>query len=366
MKVAFRLTVILCILAIVFTIMPGSMSGDAIVAYQKSATGYTVAEQLTSVRDVSRLTPNDPAAKNVAKAFASTDIVDHIYELVYAEDIWAEGVLADSHIYEGNAYGDPRSSGAHGGDDLHLTDPGVSHGPLQWTRAIFSGNVIASYYDISWGRTVVIESDILPGLYVRYAHLGPGDCTTTPDYAGKDPYKDKIKYQNGEPMAYWTYGSGMSTISQYEKDNGFVGSNSQNQVTPRNGCTWAGGSVQVKAGDHVNVGDRVGITGTTGNSTGYHSHIEMYLDYDPDTQSLRPYSGTIPFYTYRCSPQSVLDNKGFANTTWYAYCKSGNTKYIGEALSSADIAALRQFTGDGDYSADSATNERGDPDEQAP
>lgn len=333
---------------VVFTFIPTSHSAKSVVEGFQAANSsylnvsYQSAYMISPYMIQGTLDENSEASKTVTTAFTSTDITEYIYELCTYDDPYVPGVFAHSYINPGNEYGKYRWN-YHGGDDLLLADPGGSHGDLRWTLAMFSGIVRESYYHASWGRTVVVESDAVPGLYVRYAHLGPGDCTTTPGSPGRGGAQNTLKYPNGEPIANYIYGSGMQTVSQYERDEGFYGHGDRSS-------TWAGGLVQVKVGDHVNVGDRIGIMGTTGNSTGYHSHIEMYLDIDTATGELRPFSGTVPFSCYRCSPQAVLDARSFANVTWLFYVNA-NTK-PGNPIDYASIVQLQEFEKHNDPATD--------------
>lgn len=254
------------------------------------------------------LEPDDETSKEVSEAFSDPSMLAaNLYEFTEVSDPYGAAVSTCGPKPPNSRFGEYRSGygGYHGGVDL---SPINAHsGYCVWTLALFSGTVRESYYHNSWGRCIVIESDQVPGLYIRYAHLGPGNASS---YGGSQPsWMVSLKYENGEAIT----GMGQSP-TQYEKDNGYLGYNTTSS-------TWAGGSVLWKVGDHVNAGDRVGIFGTTGSSTGLHSHLEILLDVDATTMKVRGFeqTGKVPFVCYRTDAYSVIENGGFGACSWVLY-----------------------------------------------
>ena len=329
MKVAFRLTVILCILAIVFTVMPGSMSGDAIVAYQKNATGYTVAEQLTSVRDVGTLTSNNSdIVKELDKVFGTTveGLSPYLYDIVPVSDLYGDAIRQSNPIQDNSQFGKyrPQYGGYHSGTDFKSD---VGSNEAAWHLAFFSGTVKYCKYHPSYGRCVLIESDAVPGLSILYAHMGPGNAYTS---GGSQPgWQASMTYQNGEQITSYS-----QAPTEYEKSEGLIAKGKVSEVI------WAGGSILVKEGDHVEAGQRIGLYGTTGNSSGTHSHIELNLNIAQGGHTLSPLGDVIepPWYTYKASATPIfMEGKTLSQLEWKWY--RGKKTAPGTALTQADVDA---------------------------
>lgn len=316
MKIAFRLTVILCILAIVFTVMPGSMSADSIITFQKTATGYTVAEQVTSARDVSTLnSSNNETIANLDRNLGGA--IRTLYEICPGTDYNVQGALAIPDTCN-SMFAKNRNiaSGVHGGTDL-----GCNKGSTNavWTVALFDGEVVYADYSSSYGWHVIQTVDGVPGFYVLYAHLG----------RGRGAYKSKgVWHLSGDPPT-------------------FQGPASEWTADPKNSLRKVGpSSLQVQAGDTIKAGTRLGFYGTTGSSSGLHSHIEFRMYFDADMQPAVQ-TGHPGDNCYRADANDYIRlGMQLSELEWvYYYWGSDGKGHINrdKTLTPADMAGLTSF-----------------------
>lgn len=109
----------------------------------------------------------------------------------------------------------------------------------------------------------------------------------------------------------------------------------------------ADGSITVKAGDYVNAGDKIGVMGSTGNSTGDHLHYEVrnYLG-----KTVNPAFGA----TVQASISAERNDQkgGSANTlayakSWLASVSSGGKKLLlALGVGVAGLIALKALLSD--------------------
>ena len=88
---------------------------------------------------------------------------------------------------------------------------------------------------------------------------------------------DFTPVKQGENLPVFAVESGRITISSFSKQAG----NNVMILTP-GGRRWWYGHLErrdVKVGDQVRAGQRIGLMGTTGNSTGVHLHLELHFPY---------------------------------------------------------------------------------------
>lgn len=105
--------------------------------------------------------------------------------------------------------------------------------------------IISSYFGIRWGRQH-------KGIDIVGDHVS---CKNDPAYAVADGTVILAEYSGGYGnCVIIDHGNGIQTLYAHF------------------------GSLCVKEGDVVKAGDTVGLIGTTGNSTGYHLHFEVYVD----------------------------------------------------------------------------------------
>lgn len=328
-----KMTVILLAVGLLlFTFIPTPHSADEVtqgfMATTVSRGNITYDPfQLVKAVGLEDLSADSEVTKDITQKLQDKGgLADHLYEFTETSDPYGPTVRTCGPKTPNSLFGEYRSNygGYHGGVDLSPQES--ASGYCVWTCALFSGTVRECYYNTSWGRTIVVESDAVPGLYFRYAHLGPGNATS---YGGTMPsWQTTLKYENGEKITM----RGQSPTS-YESGNGYKGYSNKG--------TWAGGGVLAKVGDHVTTGQRLGLYGTTGNSTALHSHIELYFNYNPVTKVVEPYevTGRVPFVTYRTDAYTVIANGGFDESTWIWYISKdsvgGNT-----ALTAAEVTSL--------------------------
>lgn len=178
----------------------------------------------------------------------------------------------------------------NGGYHHSGTDIAYGSSKAVWLLAPFSGTVVVEDYTTGYGRYVIVESNEFPGLCFLYAHMAPGNASS---HGGKQPG--------------W-----QSTISN---------------------------SVQVHVGDNVSAGQRIGLMGTTGPSTGVHLHFELQLH--TQGTNVVPYAQSPSGNCYRASAYEWLNGKELSDLTWlYTWYVKGNGWRIGDSLSSDDVAFL--------------------------
>lgn len=329
MRVLKHAIIGLLIFTLVFLFLPTGQDGNAVVDNFQATTSYATSFKTTSAQLVSpyvvtgELGPDSDMAKSVQTAMASAQLAEYILEVVPYSDVYSPGEMRpvappSSEFGKWRSWTTPPAY--HAGSDFSCS-PSAGAGNGVWFHALFSGNVVLSYYHSSWGRMVVIESDTMPGLYIRYCHMGPGNASL---YGGKcnKPYK----YENGEKPT-----SGGSRPSDWEKSQGYTAYNSES-------ATWAGGSVQLKVGDHVNVGDRIGMVGTTGSSTGNHAHIELgvYIGTTGVVQKIPDRTDPGRKNSYLCDAHDVLMNHNFDTCIWVNFVNT-KSKSGKRELTKADL-----------------------------
>lgn len=336
------------VFTLVFLFLPVGIDEDDLIENFMATRTYSTSFNMTHGSLVApflvpaELNPgNSDIADTVLKSFESAGgITDYFYEFASASDIYGAGHDPCNPKQPNSPFGVWRSGygGYHGGVDM--SPEKTISGEAIWTLALFSGTVRESRYDYSWGRTVVVESDAVPGLYFRYAHMGYGNASS---YGGSmSSWMSSLKYPNGEQPT-----SKDQSPSDYEKSNGYNGYNVAS--------TWAGGGVLVKVGDHVEVGQRIGLFGTTGSSTGPHSHLELYLAVDAAGQ-LKGYEayGGIMYPNYRTDGYTVIANKGFSQSSWGYYVSKDS--YMPNQMTPQEVQKLL----DQNFGADSGTSYGGD------
>lgn len=193
------------------------------------------------------------------------------------------------------------SGGTHGGTDF---GDGVSnmYGHKHWTLALLPGTIQKVGRDKSYGHYVVQTVDGAPGIYILYAHMANGSA-----------WGDRV---SSGPAASWQKGTD-STI-------------------------------QVKNGDHVDAGQRLGEVGTTGDSSGIHSHVELRYYKNADGTPKVWDIGTYPQSAgYRSNvAQVIFDNMKFSELTWVWYEKG--VVYPDRHLVASDLQYMNDINLEGE------------------
>ncbi len=193
----------------------------------------------------------------------------------------------------------------HGGTDM--TDAGADvRSKVYWTLALLPGKVQIAGRDTSYGHYLIQTVDGAPGLYILYAHMGNGNAWG--------------KSANSGRMPSWQSGTSSS--------------------------------IQVKTGDTLVAGQRLGYLGTTGDSTGPHSHVELRyyknVDGSPRVFPIGEYPQSAG---HRSNAWQVIhDGKSFSEISWMWY-ENGKV-YPDNKLTKDDLEYLEGIVNtDGDVGA---------------
>ena len=278
----------LALFLLLFNFLPTSIDEDAVLSGYLNTTSFAAAINQTSMimmQDVSVLTAENSDEVKALDAKSPTRS-QYLYEVCDVTDPFGSGTKMNpdkctSEFASARAF---QSNKPHGGTDLvsnHYKDK------IVWHLALWSGTVVKSEYHNSYGRYVLIKADDVPNLYYLYAHMAPGNAKT---YGGQQPsVQTAVNFPNGS-------------------------------------------SVLVKVGDHVNAGDKIGVVGTTGSSTGVHSHVELRLS--PQGSS----------NCYRADVWKILnEGKKLSELEWVFYYYDGGVATLGDKLSSEDVEYLNSI-----------------------
>lgn len=304
-SVSATMAVVFCF-TLLFLFLPvgideDTVTKDFLATYSyKASGGNTQSELLSPYIDVGTMdSKSNPEIKTITSKV--TGFTREILEVCEVSNISGRGIrqkpVDGSYTSMFNV-----TRAINGGYQHSGTDIAYSTDKCTWCLAPFSGTVVEDVNNTGYGRRVTVESDQFPGLCFLYAHMAPGNASS---HGGTQPsWQTNLSGDLNKPI-----GSG-----------------------------YAGGTVQVKLGDHVNAGQRIGIMGTTGPSTGVHLHFELQLHVKDS--KIVPYAQAPSGNCYRASAYKWLTGTELSDLEWFYSYYDGDGWIMGNTLSSNEVNLL--------------------------